>query len=359
MVLYYLLGWQTIPVYKASGDMPAVKLCVVIAARNEQENILALLECLKRQTYPKELFEVIVVDDHSEDLTPELIETFSMENLYLFHLRDYLDDTVIAFKKRALELAVNQTRAELIVTTDADCIMGKKWLENFASFYAETESQFIVAPVHFNPIDSTLKILQELDFLSLMAMTGASVKHKFYNLSNGANMAYTREAYLSVNGYDDHPSPSGDDVFLIEKIGKSYPEQVNYLKSREAIVTTKACNDLKSLVQQRMRWISKTKHYTNMATKLIALGFLGFYISLVFNLIGSFFHPIFLTIFITQIIIKAAVDFAILEDVSQFFNRKKLLQYFPLIELVHFPFNLFVGVASQFFPYKWKNRKVR
>jgi len=359
MVLYYLLGWQTIPTYKSSGTIPRVKICVVVAARNEQKNIIALLECFKRQSYAKELFEVIIVDDHSDDLTPEMVENFDMDNLHLLHLKDHLDDTVIAFKKRALELAVNNTTAELIVTTDADCIMSEKWLENYASFYEDTDSQFIVAPVDFKPVNSLLEILQELDFLSLMAMTGASVEHKFYNLSNGANMAYTRDVYLKVNGYDDHPSPSGDDVFLIEKIGKEYPEKINYLKSREAIVYTQPCTDFVSLVQQRMRWISKTKHYTNRTTKLMALGFLGFYSTLLLNGIASFFHPIFLTIFITQVMIKAVVDFALLEDVSQFFQRKKLLRYFPVVELVHFPFNLFVGIASQFFPYKWKNRKVK
>lgn len=359
MVLYYLLGWQRIPAFKTSVDVPAIRICVVVAARNEEENILKLLACFKEQSYPSELFEIIIVDDHSEDNTASLVENFQMDNLNLYHLRDYVDDTVIAFKKRALELAVINTDAELIITTDADCEMGKKWLANYASFYEKTNSQFIVAPVDYNPINSMLDILQELDFLSLMAMTGASVEHKFYNLSNGANMAYTKAAYLEVNGYDDHPSPSGDDVFLIEKIGKHFPEQINYLKSKDAIVYTKPASDFFTLVQQRMRWISKTKHYTDRTTKLLAFGFLGFYLTLLFNLIGSFFHPLFFTIFLTQVIIKAVVDFALLEDVSQFFKRKNLLYYFPIIEIVHFPFNLFVGVASQFFPYKWKNRKVK
>jgi len=357
MVLYYLLGWQTISRYKASGNQPSIKLAVVVAARNEQKNILQLLNCLKKQTYPNTLFDVFVIDDHSEDLTPEVVESFEMNNLYLFHLKDYVDDTVIAFKKRAIDLAVNNTDAELIVTTDADCTMGRNWLRQMAGFYQETQSHFIVAPVDFKPLNSLLKKLQELDFLSMMAVTGASVEHKFYNLSNGANMAYTKKAYETVSGYDGNNSPSGDDVFLIEKIGKAFPESVNYLKNREAIVFTQPCDTFSELFQQRMRWISKTKHYTDLRTKLLALGFLGFYITLFLNVVGSFFNPYFFTLFITQFLIKIVVDFAILEDSADFFEQKKLLYLFPVVELFHFPFTFIVGIASQFFPYKWKNRK--
>lgn len=357
MVLLYILGWQTISPFKPSGREVSTKATVIITARNEQENITKLLTCLKNQTYSKDLFEVIVVDDHSTDLTPDIVESFEMDNLRLIHLGHHIDRDIIAFKKRAVEVAVSQSDGELIITTDADCVMGKNWLLQIVSFYEETDSKFIVAPVDYNPINTMLDKLQNLDFLSLMGVTGATVKLKMNTLSNGANMAYEREAFLKVKGYKGvDKSPSGDDIFLIEKMGKVYPEQINYLKNREAIVYTQPCSTFKQLFHQRMRWISKTKHYTNF--KIIVLSFfvLLFYTSMLSTAVLSLINSKYLTLFLMQVIAKGLVDFAMIDEVTRFFKKRRLIKHFWLFELLHLPFSFATGIASQFFKFQWKNR---
>lgn len=357
LILYYLLGWQSISMYKAAGRDLITTITVVVCARNEQKNIQALLNCLKKQNYPSHLFHVIVVDDHSEDLTAEIVENFAMDNLTLLSLKHYVDKNEIAFKKRAVELAVKQTNDELIVTTDADCVMGENWLSTIAQFYVETDSKFIVAPVDYLKPKNILEKLQNLDFLSIMGVTGASVHHKMFNLSNGANMAYERKAFLKVKGYDNaDQSPSGDDVFLIEKMGKKYPHQINYLKNRDAIVYTKACNTFAQLIQQRVRWLAKTKHYTDIRTKVVAYLLLFFYTNIILSIALCFIDLQFINILLMQLIIRAFVDFALLDEVTRFFNKRKLLKYYLLLEIAHFPFNFYVGIRSQLYKYTWKNR---
>lgn len=360
LVLYYLLGWQSISPFKPAGRISNTKITVIVCARNEQHNILTLLNCLKNQDYPSDLFEVIVVDDHSDDLTPEIVENYEMRNLQLLHLDEYVRKNEIAFKKRAVEFAIQNSTGKLIVTTDADCSMGTKWLSTIAEFYEETNSKFIVAPVDYLSPNSLLEKLQNLDFLSIMGITGASVHHKLYNLSNGANMAYERDAFLSVNGYHKADnSPSGDDVFLIEKMGKQFPHQINYLKNRNAIVFTNACTTLPQLIQQRIRWIAKTKHYTDLRTRIIALLVLIFYLSIAFSVLLCFINIQFMNILLMQLILKSMVDYALVDEVTRFFKKRKLLRYFLILELTHFPFNCYVGVKSQFTNYTWKKRKYK
>lgn len=359
MVLYYMLGWQYISLFKVSAYEPRTKLTVIIPARNEQDNIIKLLTCLQQQDYPSDLFEVIVVDDHSTDLTPELVETFDMPNLHLVHLKDYVSKDEMAYKKRAVETAVNQSTGELIICTDADCEMGRKWLYTYAAFYEYTQCKFIVAPVDYNN-QTILDHLQTIDFLSIMGVTGASVYYQMYNLSNGANMAYEKQAFLSVNGYENaDQSASGDDVFLIEKIGRKYPDGVRYLKNKDAIVYTAPASSFRALFQQRMRWISKTKHYTGFFTKFTAFLFLLYYLVLTCSFVLQFFYPVFLFLFLTQFITKIIVDFALVNEVTKFFNKRKLLNHFWLLQLTHYPFTLAVGVASQMFTYQWKDRKIK
>lgn len=356
LVLFYLLGWQSIPFYKSSGKQPKTKLSVVIPARNEENNIPNLLRALRNQNYPKDLYEVIVIDDHSTDNTPWIVEGFEMDNLSLISLSKHVDKDEIAYKKRAVELAVRESNGELIICTDADCTMGSKWLSQIASIYEENNCKFIVAPVDYAPTQSLLDKVQALDFLSIMGMTGASVYHKLYNLSNGANMAYSREVFLEMNAYENDKSASGDDVFLIEKIGNKYPDDIYYLKNRDAIVYTKPCDNFKELFQQRMRWISKTKHYSGKRTKTIAIFLFLFYISVSLNFVLSFFYKEVLNLFIMQIFMKLIVDYALLEDVTRFFKKEQLMKSFPALALTHFPFTFSVSICSQLFKYQWKDR---
>ncbi len=89
-------------------------------------------------------------------------------------------------------------------------------------------------------------------------------------LSNGANLAYSKVAFLDVNGFsgNDHIA-SGDDIFLLEKMKKAFPKQVQFLKSKEAIVSTKPQKNWKDVINQRIRWASKTSKQKNTNSSLI------------------------------------------------------------------------------------------
>ncbi len=360
LVLSYYRGWRKLPPPPKKKTTYRTKICVLVPARNEEDNIIPLLRSLANQDYPEQLFEVIVVDDHSDDDTTKLVKSFEEKEVQLIHLKDFVATHEIAFKKRAIELAVQKTDSELLINTDADCILPPTWISEFASYYEQTDNQFIVGPVDYHPIDNLFKTIQQIDFLSLMAVTGASVYYKQFNLSNGANMAYTKAAFLQVNGYEGKDqSPSGDDVFLIEKIGNLYPNQVGYLKSRNAIVHTLPCDSFSELIQQRIRWVSKTRHYTNFKTKLTGYLFAAFYISLFIQL---FLLPVttqFLSAFIGQLAVKYLVDFILLFEVTKFYTQRKILLAFPIFEIVHLPFTLIVGILGQFVPYTWKKRQIK
>jgi len=357
MILYYLLGWQIIPIYKRKNTSGKTKVTIVIPARNEQDNMHNLLTCLEAQDYDHDLFEVMIVDDHSTDLTPDIVESWGMDNLHLLKLADHVSKEEVAYKKRAVELAVEQGIGDLILTSDADCLMGEKWVSTIVSFYEETDSKFIVAPVAYKPIKSFVDHLEALDFMTVMGVTGATVQHKLFSLSNGANMAYEKKVFKEANGYDgiDHV-PSGDDVFLIEKIGRMYPYHVNYLKNKDAIVYTYPCSKLKVLVNQRMRWMSKTPYYSDLRTKLAASLLIIFYATLIANIGLAIWDSMYLNILIVQLLLKILVDFMFAREIAQFFKEKRLLYFFPFLEILHLPFVLVVGIMSQIFKYTWKSR---
>ncbi len=347
------------PTYKTSGKASKTSITVIVPARDEEQNIKPLLDAITGQQYPKDLFEVIIVNDHSTDNTAIIAETYPADNVQVVDLAEHVDPKEIAYKKRAVEVAIKQATGNLIVTTDADCVMGPKWLATIADFYQKQQCKFIAAPVEYSPLNGWLDKFQALDFMSIMGVTGATIQNKLYSLSNGANMAYERAAFIEVSGYKDiDKSASGDDVFLMEKMGRKYPNKIGYLKQSSAIVRTQPCKDINALFNQRLRWVSKTKYYSDNRTKSAAILVLLFYVSLISTFIlGLIWHQYF-ALFALQLIVKLAVEFAFVNDVSSFFKQKKLLKYFLPLQLVHFPFMIIVGLLSQFVKYKWKNRKL-
>ena len=349
LVDYYRRAWNSIPAPVLSENIQ-VKISVIVAARNEENNIGNLLEDLARQDYPKEFYEVIIVNDHSTDGTANRI-SFGR----LMELPSHLEG-----KKNAIAFGIDAVQGELIITTDADCRVPPGWLKTIAAFYSATGAKFIAAPVMIAPSRSLLGIFQSLDFLTMQGITGASVHRKFHSMCNGANLAYPRNIFFEVNGFEGVDNiPSGDDMLLMHKIFTRYPGEVFYLKEQGAIVTTVAEKNWKDFLQQRVRWASKAVHYKDkrifyelLLTYLVNVCFLA-------AAIISFFNSYTLGFFLLLLLAKVIVEFPFVNAVAIFFNRRRLMRYFVFFEPLHIIYIIISGWLGRFGSYTWKSRKIK
>src|SRR5204863_4470616 len=112
-------------------------------------------KALQEQSYPKELFEVIVVNDHSTDATSAVVQQFT--TVKLIQLKE---DSINSYKKKAIETGIAAASGELVVTTDADCLPSREWLKTIAAFKEERGSVFIAAPVVIDCNSSVLQVFQ-------------------------------------------------------------------------------------------------------------------------------------------------------------------------------------------------------
>ena len=352
LIDYYRRAWNAIP-EPESARIAGVKATIVIAARNEEENIPVLLLCLEAQDYPKELFEVIIVDDHSTDNTWHLLSSHHKSiNLHAMQLSPGNTG-----KKKAIELAVNAASGKLIVQTDADCTMSAEWLRSVAAFYEQTGAKFIAAPVLIRGGNSLRHVFESLDFLTLQTITGASVYKRFHTMCNGANLAFEKSAFQEVNGFAGIDQiPSGDDMLLMHKIYSAYPDKVFYLKQRAAIVSTMPQPSWKHLFHQRVRWASKAVHYKDrrifyvlLITYLINAGFLALAVA---TIIKVYWLP-FLILFISA---KILIEFPFVNRGAQFFGERRLMKWFPLIQPLHIAYVVIAGWLGRFGSYEWKSR---
>ena len=332
------------------------KVSVLIAARNEEENIENILLSLYNQTFPKELFEVIIVDDHSEDNTKTIIDNF-INNNKDFNMQVFISEG--KGKKAAISQALHKAKNHLVIVTDADCILNTLWIENIVAFYQKTKSKMILAPVLLTPSNTLFEKMQVLEHLSLMGSTAGSAAIGFPVMCNGANMAYEREAALEVEKLrHDFNIPSGDDMFLLEQFVKNYGyKNVKFLLSKSAIVKTKTCKTIKDFFKQRRRWVSKTKSYTNWKIITTALIVFFFNISIISLLISAFFIPALWSLYVLLTLLKFFIDFPLLKNITNFMNQSNLMKWALPLEFIYPFYVTFTAISGLLINVSWKGQK--
>ena len=329
------------------------EVSILIAARNEGKNIERLLQSIYNQSFSKEKFEVVIVDDHSSDNTYDVTENFRVlhpdMNLKLLKATGY-------GKKQAISQALHAAENELVMVTDADCELPQRWIEVMVGYFVQNNLKMLLGPVLLSPANTLFEKLQVLEHLSLIASTAGSAAIGMPVMCNGANMMYDRKSALEVEKFrTDMKIASGDDMFLMEQFIKHFgSDSVKFLLDNEAIVKTSTMPDLKSFFRQRKRWASKTKAYTNWKIIATALIVLMFNLSIVFFFASGFFMPVFWVFFVLYVILKTLIDLPILHRITHFMKQHKLLRWMFPLEFIYPFYVVFTAFSGLFTNVKWK-----
>ena len=359
VVAEVIFDWKKNKEYSYSPKKNSTTVSVIIPARNEELTILKCLESLVEQEYDKNLFEVIVVDDNSEDETVRAVGAFIEKNKKI-NIRLIQLGQEGSGKKSAIKKAIDNSEAKLIITSDADCWMNSKWLSVIVAFYQEWQPKMILGPVLIDKNKTNLQILQRLELMSLTAFTAAfSFKNKPI-MSNGANLAYEREIFQQVNGFEGIDDiASGDDVLLMNKIQEKFPGGVRFLKSREAIVFTDPVSNGTEFVNQRKRWVSKGLRRMNTTSIYVAVLVSLIQVVQFISLILSIFYGKFVIIFLLLFTVKFLMDLLLMKAISVFFDAEVPVLKMILLQLVYvFSVILILAIGTRG-DFQWKGRTVR
>ncbi len=354
LITSFIVGWTRIPYFKSDKNYKKdIKISIIVATRNEENNIENLIKDIINQDLNSNFYELIIINDFSEDNTTSIIKKYSdkYQNISLLN-------SDLSGKKAALQKGISHAKGQLIATTDADCRVGEEWLSTIYSFYKKHKPKMIVAPVAFFQKDKLLSFnnLQALEFLSLIISgAGAIGLHKPI-MCNGANLIFEKEVYEQFNDAFSSQYVSGDDMLFMLKIKKRYPKKILFLKSRKAIVYTYAQKTLKGFVNQRIRWTSKSKAYKDFDLIFTSIIILTINLLLFISLIISLFNFQYFSNFLILLLLKSIPDFIFLLVTSNFFNSKKLLILFAPLQILYFIYIVFIGFIGNFAKFKWKGR---
>lgn len=347
------------------GSMPEFvksdfNVSVIVAVRNEEYNIIQLLKCLENQDY--KYIEVIVSDDFSEDNTELVVKDFISQradsNITFKFIKAGPGDE--QGKKSALKRAIAETKSEVVITTDADCIMGNKWVSSILIHFGNPGVHMIIGSVIYYPTISLFGKLQALDVAGLSISSAASLIADKPLMCNGANFAFLKKTFDECNGYSyGSQDASGDDTYLMLSFVSKYKSSVIYNGYTEGIVFTKPLNYLNDFIDQRLRWASKIKRYKE--TYIRNTGIFLFFINcilivlIIFTIIGII-SPAFT---ISMWIVKMLSDLVVLYPFLKFTKQRKLLLLFLPLELIYPVYTLVGGIlAVARSKYQWKGRRI-
>ncbi|GGK21656.1 glycosyl transferase [Yeosuana aromativorans] len=356
LIASFIYGFEKITTFKLTNLPSKTTFSVIVPSRNEAKNLPKLLESIQALEYPKHLYEIIFVDDDSDDNSAELIKGF------LSNAR--IDIQVISNerktnspKKDAITTAIKLAKHEWIITTDADCVVPKYWLDGFDEFIQQTLASCIAAPVTYQTSPSFLSRFQTLDILSLQGATIGSFGVNKPILCNGANFGYKKEVFMHVNGYEGNTNiASGDDIFLLEKMVKHHPKAVHFLKCEQAIVTTSSQPTWSELIAQRIRWAAKTTAYKQWFGKFTGLVVLLMNAFVIVSFLLAIAGVLKAKMLFYIVFIKFNIDVLLLYKTATFFNQNDILRSFFFGFIVYPFFCIYVAFLSLFKGFKWKSR---
>jgi poly-beta-1,6-N-acetyl-D-glucosamine synthase len=349
LILGFTAGWMRLPVFWHSNNS-GVSFSVIIPARNEEKHIMPLLILLRNQHFPKDQYEVIVVDDHSSDATARIVEQ-KIASGYLSNVRliKAADINGVRGKKNALTIGIEQARFNWIITSDSDCKMGRHWLQAISGFIEQQKPDMVIGQVAITPGASLFSQMQALEFMSLSGSSAGAAALGKPIMCSGANLAFRKDQFERVGGYiGNEQFASGDDMFLLQKFKKLPGVKIAFLKSHGAIVYTRAVSEIRDFFRQRGRWAGKAGGYKDAFTMLTAFAVVMINLLIVTGIFGgSLFSETVLLNALLLLVFKALVDFPLLFSVSGFFEKRDMLWLYPALSIAY-PFYVLVSLIAGF-----------
>lgn len=353
LIFVFLKGWYRLPKISETAEKPEVCISVIIPFRNEARLLPFLLKSFNEQTFPPKQVEWILVNDFSQDASAAIAERWAAlhSNARVVHLEKQ------GGKKAALHTGIANARFGYIATTDADCMVHPHWLFSIATWVRKTQASLLAGPVQIDG-HSLWGLLQALEFSSLIASAAGAFGINRPVMANGANLAFSKAAYLKVHNTLPAHIASGDDMFLLHALKKDAWHRTAFMITPYAMVRTQAAPNLAAFVRQRTRWTTKSAHYSDTFTNLTALTV--FAASLM--LVVAFCYGCITTNFIPWLMflaVKSLPDWLLLRAYHRFFGTPFLMWLFVPLQLVYPFYVLGTALYSQKGGYQWKNRWYR
>ena len=360
--LFYL--WLEVRFYRALGTVregrstvqPPPRVSVLIAARNESTGIRATLDSVLDQDYAG-IWDVWVADDRSDDNTPAILEEYRArypERLHILTITDLPEG--VSPKKHAISKMIEACEGDILCLTDADCIVQREWLTGIIREF-EPGIELVAGHSYIPTVPGKspfIICMQAVETLIYRVAGTAGLAMHLPLTSTGNNLAYRKDFFKSVNGFENVIKiQSGDDDLLMQKLATDRPFAMRYCITPTTFVTTSGKETLKELWEQRKRWASKTIYYSPKIVFVLSMVFLFLTMLCVTAAVSPFSFKVFIAT-LAAFALKSLGDLILILRGLKIFRQQHLLKWCIPVEIVHAPFTVLAVLFGLFGRFKWK-----
>lgn len=343
----FIFRWGlNFPTQKRKTDLPSVS--IIVAVKNEAPNLPHLVEQLTGQNYPDEKLEIILVDNDSTDETPEILRRASQAHPKLRIFTTGIEKTPYRHKKAALSIGIREARGEIILTTDADCTMGKDWARTMAGYFTE-EIGIVVGFSAIHHHNDWFTRVQALDYLQLMAAAQGSINLGFAWACSGQNWAFRKNLFEKAGGYMlIRDRVGGDDSLFMQVMQKRTRTKVVFAADEAAWVETQAVASIPTFLRQRVRWASEANymhHFNRLFFGVIVATFLANLMPIIYLILWISgmvpFAPLFWIV-----LLKLIGEGIVFKKAIQNYKKESLKSVFPAWFIIQPFYIVLMGILS-------------
>ncbi len=330
----------------SDDDLPNVS--VIVAARNEETNIRTCLESLNNIIYPDEKIEMIIVDDESTDDTPAIVKEYIGDKTKFKLVKPEGDAGDLKGKVRAVAKGIENSKGEIILTTDADCEVNPLWVKTIVSYYGSEVG--VVNGFTSIKVKNWFSGIQAIDFIYLLFVAAGTINSGNPVSCIGNNMSFRKKAYKETGGFENLPFSVTEDFLLLNSIHNLKKYKAIYPVDKNSLVISEPSKSFRELFNQKKRWAVGGIDAPLAGKLLMSWAFLT---NLLILITPFFFSPVWFYL----VFFKIATDLFVLIPVHQKLGLQKNLRYF-------LPFQIYFIIYTFVLPFvtlfsrkvKWKDR---
>ncbi|MDL2296679.1 glycosyltransferase [Bacteroidales bacterium OttesenSCG-928-B11] len=354
ILLYHLLIFAKFSFHKAVKikNVDLLPVSIVISARNEAHHLIKTLPLLLEQQYNN--YEVVVVNDNSNDETEQVIRDFMVRytNLKLVNLTSSV--TNIQGKKFPLSIGIKSASHELLLLTDADCAPSSPyWLINMAKHF-KNKTSIVLGYSTTEKRSSFMNLFSHFDNLQVAISYFSYALAKMPHMGIGKNLAYTRTLFYERKGFASHNHIHyGDDDIFINKIANSENCDIEYYK--EAFTISRYKPGLANWFHQKIRYQLTSRHYKKSHKFLLrnySLFSLLFYVAFGFALCYSIGSILFLSLTLGVFLLKTGIQYLIFGLAAKKLEERQVIPFILLFDILYVIIYPFICIASLFSRHK-------
>lgn len=347
------INFKSLETHSLNEKVPNIS--VIIPFRNEAHRIIPMLNSIQKIDFEGQQIEFLFIDDHSTDNSIEVIrhhDTFKSNNCKIINLKN---DKI--GKKDALEIGISKAANEIIVTTDADCVLMSSTLKTLTFALVKSNANLGIGPVFFTTTKfSVHQFYQKIENTALIALGYFQFSMNKPTMANGANLIFKKSIFLKLNPFgNNNKIAGGDDIFTLEAFYKFNPNKVISISDPNAAVFTNVLTNLAELWQQRIRWVKKTAFQSTSNTEKSQKK-LAFFFMLFWGLTTLSWYYSCYEIMLILWFGKIVADTIILKKIFQSFKQPIAIVEIILSSIFQNFFLPILGVTHPFSKPNWKQR---